>query len=81
MMRSIVPNGQNKMYDLVSAISFLHNNNNKITRNNVLKTAQFVVDKCYDQLISKLSASGWVTSHVLLGTGEWRYSWTHDKNT
>ncbi len=48
---------------------------------NALKVAQSMMEKSCDQLLSELSAIGWVTSHVLLGTDEWRYSWAQDKNT
>ncbi len=48
---------------------------------NALKTAQSIMDKSCEEIISTLSAVGWVTSHVLLGAGEWRYSWSPDKDT
>lgn len=29
----------------------------------------------YSDLIRRLNEAGWVTSHLLLSVGEWRYSW------
>ncbi|XP_064393414.1 RUS family member 1-like isoform X2 [Halichondria panicea] len=48
---------------------------------NALKMAQSIMDKSCEEFISALSTVGWVTSHVLLGAEEWRYSWSPDKNT
>ena len=41
--------------------------------------AEQLVDEHYSSFISILREEGWVSSHLLLGTGEWRYSWDDRK--
>lgn len=40
-----------------------------------LKLAQRLVEDVYPDLSSKLKQVGWVTSHLLLSVGEWRFTW------
>lgn len=45
----------------------------------LLPLAQQVVENLYPDLTQQLSEAGWITSHLFLSVGEWRYSWEPEK--
>ena len=45
----------------------------------LLPLAQQVAENLYRDLTRQLSEAGWITSHLFLSVGEWRYSWEPEK--
>ena len=42
--------------------------------------AENFINTSYPQLVKELESAGWITSHLLLGAGEWKYHWDADRN-